>query len=95
MSPENVDALHVYPVQPVTAIETIHELSSCSVSPNVSVLPVLVRESIYELLSRPFPVNDSGFELSSCPVLSQIWSMNFHSLTTRGHSLITLTLVLH
>ncbi len=54
MSPETVN---VYPLNPVTAIETIHELSACSVSPNVSelfVLPVLVRE--YSQILNCLPV---------------------------------------
>ncbi len=35
------------------------------------------------------------FFVTFCHLLSQIWSMNFHSLTTRGHPLTTWTLALH
>ncbi len=68
MDSETINALYVCPVNPVTTIETIHELSSCSVSQSVSVLPVLVGESVYALFSCPVSVNESNFELSVCPV---------------------------
>ncbi len=88
MNPETVNALHVYPVNPVTDIETLYELSACSVSPNVSelsVLPVLVRESVYELSACPVPVNALNFELSSCPVLiSELaYELSARSVVTR------------
>ncbi len=58
-----MNASHVFHGNSVTAIETSHELATCSVSPSVSVeasgLPVLVRDPVYELSLYPVSVSES------------------------------------
>lgn len=60
MSPETKNAHHVCPNNPVTDIEIIHEVSACSVSPNVPVkllvMPLSVSESDSEQSASPFSV---------------------------------------
>ncbi len=60
-SQETINASHVFHVNSVTAIETIHELAACSVPPRVSVepsaLPVLVCDPVYELSFCPVSVS--------------------------------------
>ncbi len=62
LSQENINASHVFHVNTVTAIETIHELAACSVPPRVSVdpsaLPVIVCGPVYELSFCPVSVSE-------------------------------------
>ncbi len=58
LRPETINALHVFHVNPVNAIETIQELSACSVFQNVSVEPSTL----------PAPVSKPVCELFVCPV---------------------------
>lgn len=75
LSPEMINAPHVFPVTPVTVIETIQELSTCSVYPSVSnselsVLPISVKELNNERSVHIVSTHESVSELSVCPLIS-------------------------
>ncbi len=85
LSPETINASHVFHGNSVTAIETIHELATCSISPSVSVeasaLPVLVHDPVYELSFYPVSVSES---INDCFV--------FPAMGPRMHCLCCLSL---
>ncbi len=57
MSPETINASHVFRVGSVNAIETIYELSSCSVSVNEHGFELSASNPVYELSFRPVSVS--------------------------------------
>ncbi len=79
INPETINALHVYPVNPVTAIETIHDLSACSVLPNVydnvPVCPVSTHDSMCELSTQPVFANDPNVVSSASEVLVNLFNV--------------------
>ncbi len=70
---ETIDAPHLCPGGPVTAIESTHELSACCVIQNVSNSessgpPVSVSEPVYKLSTCPVSVSELVYKLPACPV---------------------------
>ncbi len=91
MSPETINASHVFRVGSVNAIETIYELSSCSVSVNEPGFELSASNPVYELSFRPVsvsrPIDDFVvFSASSLGAMDAL-SVSYVSVFPRSQSL--------
>ncbi len=91
MSPETINASHVFRVGSVNAIETIYELSSCSVSVNEPGFELSASNPVYELSFRPVsvsrPIDDFVVFYASSLGAMDALSVSCVSVFTRSQSL--------
>ncbi len=96
------EPVYELPARPVSVSEPAYELSACPVSVSepideLFVFPASVLETVYARsvsFVSVFPRSQS-LPWVYAPPMSQIWSISFPSIATRGRPSIILTLTLH